>query len=234
MNWPEPALRARFSRRFKRFFAEMVLPSGETVLAHCANTGSMHSCLLAGAECLISRVENPRAKLGYRWQAIRMPDGWVGINTSLANRLVGEALQAGLLPGLRGYTQARAEAPVSSKSRLDWLLTGEELVPLWIEVKNVSLLLAPGVVGFPDTPTGRGQKHLLEMRELLRQGQRAMLCFCVQRQSAKSFVPAEAKDPQYATTLRQLAQAGLELYALHCPPDEVGVRPVGLLPLQLA
>jgi sugar fermentation stimulation protein A len=227
-------LRARFIRRFKRFFAEMVLPNGESILAHCANTGSMSSCLLPGAECLISRVENPRAKLGYRWQAIRMPDGWVGINTSLANRLVGEALQGKLLPGLKGYSHAKAEAKVSAKSRLDWLLTGEGMAPLWIEVKNVSLLLAPGVVGFPDTATKRGQKHLLEMGELLRRGERAMLCFCVQRQSARIFVPAEQEDPEYASTLRLLVGAGLELWALHCPPDEEGVRPLGLLRVQLA
>ena len=41
MQFPAPLLRGKLVQRYKRFLADVVLDSGETVTATCPNTGSM-------------------------------------------------------------------------------------------------------------------------------------------------------------------------------------------------
>ena len=43
MNFDTPLMRGTLIRRYKRFLTDVLLDNGETVTAHCANTGSMMS-----------------------------------------------------------------------------------------------------------------------------------------------------------------------------------------------
>ncbi len=213
MQWPGPLVRANLLKRYKRFLADFRLESGEVVTAHCANTGSMVTCLADGAPSLLTLSDDPKRKLRYSWQAIQLADGWVGINTALANALVAEALSLQCIPELRGYPEVLREQRYGHKSRVDFLLRGGTRPDCHLEVKNVTLLLGPGVVGFPDAVTVRGQKHLSELTEVVAQGGRAVLFYCVQRQSAERLAPAEGFDPAYAQALRAAVAAGVEVIA---------------------
>lgn len=228
-------IEARFIKRYKRFFADFELEDGRIVTAHCPNTGSMKTCMEAGAPSLLTFHDDPKRKLKYTWQAIRMPDGWVGINTNQANHLVAAALEAEILEFAEGYTHIQREKKVGEKSRIDFFLSGHAHRPdCWMEVKNVTLLLEDGIVGFPDAVTQRGTKHLNELAALHSESQRAILLFCVQRQSATRVVPAENFDPVYAETLRQVAQTGVEIYAYHADINpQTGVRLARALPVDL-
>ena len=42
-----------FRRRYKRFFVDVELAHGETVVVHCPNTGSMATLLHEGLPCWI-------------------------------------------------------------------------------------------------------------------------------------------------------------------------------------
>src|SRR5437899_1862086 len=53
MRFPAPLLRATLVRRYKRFLADGVLASGETVTVHCADRGSLIELDAAGARAVM-------------------------------------------------------------------------------------------------------------------------------------------------------------------------------------
>ena len=222
MNWPAPLLEARFLKRYKRFFADFALPDGRVVTAHCANTGSMKTCMLEGAPSWLTHHGDPRRKLAYSWQAVRMPDGWVGINTALANTLVVEAIQNGTVSQLQGFHELQTEQKYGTRSRVDILLKGGG-PDCYVEVKNVTLQLDPGLAGFPDAVTERGTKHVRELCAMLEAGHRAVLFFCVQRASARKVAPADRFDPVYGAALREAVAKGLEVYAYRADFQKEGI-----------
>jgi len=95
MNFHAPLLKGRLIKRYKRFMADVELETGETVTAHCANSGSMLSVNEPGAEVWLSPAQNPDRKLKFTWEMIRIGRSLVGINTSHPNALVAEAIEAG-------------------------------------------------------------------------------------------------------------------------------------------
>jgi sugar fermentation stimulation protein A len=82
-----------------------------------------------------------------------------------------------------------------------------------VEVKNVTAAVAGGIGYFPDAVTERGAKHLREMSKLVAAGQRAVLCFCVQRGDVDEVRPADHIDPAYGQALRAAMAAGVEVIA---------------------
>ena len=73
-------------KRYKRFFADVKLDSGEIVTAHCPNTGPMKGVYIPGNPVQLSKTDNPKRKLAYTWEMIQLQDNeptWVGVNTGL-------------------------------------------------------------------------------------------------------------------------------------------------------
>lgn len=223
-------------QRYKRFLADIELESGEIVTAHCPNTGPMTGVCTVGAPVLLSQTDNPKRKLAYTWEAILASDPeptWVGINTSLPNRIVKAALQQHIFPELRDrYATVRPEVPYGRQnSRIDFLLEGPDRPPLYLEVKNTTWVDATRVL-FPDTVTTRGQKHLQELTELLPDTQAAILYF-INRSDRAVFAPGDAKDPTYGKLLRAAIAAGVEVLPYRFSVDPGGVRFLGRAALDI-
>jgi sugar fermentation stimulation protein A len=136
MRFKSRLIRGTLIQRYKRFLADVRLANGEVVTAHCTNTGSMMGCKAPGSSVYISRSENLNRKLLYTWELIEANNTWVGINTLHPNRLVPEAVEAGVIAELSGYPTLRREVKVSAHTRLDLCLEGEEGY-CFVEVKNV-------------------------------------------------------------------------------------------------
>jgi sugar fermentation stimulation protein A len=170
----------------------------------------MLGLLRPGLQLLLSRAAGEKRKLAYTLELINL-NSWVGVNTLTPNRLLKAAFERQLLPWAKGYTHFKAEAK-RGQSRLDALLTGPGLPPLWVEAKNVTLVEDGGVAAFPDAITLRGQKHLGEMMDIVKSGDRAAFFYCIQRDDALCFGPADYVDSRYAELFYQSLASGVEAY----------------------
>jgi len=250
VRFDPPLLPGTLVRRYKRFLTDVTLPSGETVVAHCANTGSLTGCLAENSRVLLRPASNPERKLRYSWLVVEAQGTWVGLDTSLAVPLVVEAIGGPLLPELAGYERTLTEVPYGNeRSRIDVLLsrggsapkdkkarlhTGDERV--YVEVKNTTLAEGVGsdrFARFPDAVTERGTKHLRELASMVREGHRAVLVFVAQRADCVAFAPADDVDPLYGTTLREVVRAGVEVFALGASIDASGAKLTSRLPVRL-
>ncbi|MDX9863026.1 MAG: DNA/RNA nuclease SfsA, partial [Rhodospirillales bacterium] len=229
-----PLLRGTLVRRYKRFLADVVLDSGEAVVAHCANSGSMLSVDTPGAEVWVSPARNPERKLRYTWELIRIGDALVGINTQHPNRLAAEAVAAGAIPELAGYSLVRREVKYGRNSRIDLLLEADGRPSCYVEVKNVTMRRDPiGPAEFPDAVTARGAKHLDELAAMVAQGHRAAMLFLVQRTDCCRFAVAADIDPVYAAGLARARAAGVETLCYGCRLSPLEITLDRPIPLEL-
>ncbi len=215
MKLPAPLIEGRLIRRYKRFLADVVLPDGNEVTAHCPNTGSMLGCQPADARVWLSASDNPKRKLKYTWELVETaPEEVACINTSRPNNQARNAIERGIVPELAGYGACKGEVKYGDeKSRIDLHLSDHKsLADAWVEVKNVTLCEG-GHGYFPDAVTIRGQKHLRELMAQARAGERAVLFFVVNHTGISSVRPADHIDSAYGELLRKAEAAGVEVLA---------------------
>ena len=233
LKYPDGCRIGRFIKREKRFFVSVEL-DGQEVQAHTNNTGTMLGLLRPGAPVLLSPAANPERKLKWTVEALGQGEGngffWVGVNTSMPNRLLEAFFKAGLLPWARGYEKLKREA-VNGESRLDGLFTGSKLPDLWVECKNVTLV-EDGEAAFPDAVTSRGAKHLQTLMRLKAEGARAAMLYVIQRPDGKCFRAADYIDPAYAEALAEASAAGVEIYPVVVEVRQDGICYGGTLPYQ--
>ena len=215
MRFPDPLIKGRLIKRYKRFLADVALDGGEVVVAHCANPGSMLGLDRPGSEVWLSPARNPARKLRYSWELMRVDGSLVGINTALPNALVAEAVEDGRVPELAGYETLRREVPYGKNSRIDLLLEGAGRAPCYVEVKNVHLK-RHSFAEFPDSVTARGAKHLGEMAAMVAAGHRAIMVYVVQRSDCNGFAIAGDIDPAYAAAAARARARGVEAICYSC------------------
>jgi sugar fermentation stimulation protein A len=223
MRFPSRLIRGTLIQRYQRFLADVRLPNGAVVTAHCTNTGSMMGCKEPGSVVYISRCDRNGRRLPYTWEIIRVRRTWVGINTIHPNRLVAEAVARNEIPELRGYESIRREVITRRGTRLDLCLQGS-IGSCFVEVKNVTLAVRR-IAAFPDAISERGTRHLQELIRLRRQGHRAVLIFVIQRNDCRAFRPADEIDAEYGRWLRRSLNAGVEAfpYAAYVTPQEIAL-----------
>lgn len=231
-------------KRYKRFFADIELDTGEVITAHCPNTGPMTGISTPGSRVQVSRSDSPTRKLPYTWEMIEVCDHkptWVGVNTGLPNRVVKLALERYLIPELGHYCEIRFEVPygIDKKSRIDFLLMSSDRSdtnspdrPTYVEVKSTTWSQGQELVRFPDTVTTRGQKHLKELMALLPEARAVMLYF-INRGDCTTFAPGDSTDPVYGQLLRQAIALGVEVLPCRFEISPEGVRYLGLADLSL-
>lgn len=209
-----PLVNGRILNRYKRFLADVVLESGETITAHCPNTGSMKGCWEPQAPVQLSVSDNPKRKYRYTLERVDMGAGWVGVNTMRVNPVVCEGIRAGAVAELAGYSALKTEPAFNAEghagSRFDAALLDEDDQPqAYVEIKNTTLFDGD-IISFPDAVTERGRKHLNLLEIAVSRGHRAVILFAVNRPEGQWFEAAADIDPQYAETLAEVCDAGVE------------------------
>lgn len=220
MRFSSPLLRGRLVKRYKRFLADVILDTGESVTATCPNTGSMIGLTEPGAVVWLSQSDSPTRKYRHTWEMIENDLGagpqLVGINTGHPNKIVSEAIEAGRIAGLKGYASLKREQKYGENSRIDILLECASKGACYVEIKNVHMMRKPGHAEFPDSPTERGVKHLGELARMVAAGHRAVMLYLVQRGDAVRLSFARDVDPGYGEAYDAAMAAGVEAIAYRC------------------
>jgi len=222
MKFSTPLVSGRLIRRYMRFLSDVELDSGEIVKAHCPNPGSMIGLKDEGLRVWLEGNDDPRKKLDWGWRLAELPNTFVGIDTGAANRIVAEALTAGI-DGLAGYDKIRAEVKYREKSRVDFLLSAQDRPDCYVEVKSVTLSRETGLAEFPDSVTARGAKHLGDLAAMVAEGQRAVLLFLIQRSDCVKVTLADDIDPTYAVAFAAAMEAGVEVMCFDCTLSPDGI-----------
>jgi sugar fermentation stimulation protein A len=224
VRFARPLVPARLVRRYKRFLADVILDDGGAATVHCPNPGAMLGLAEPGARIWLEPNDDPRRKLRHAWRLVELPGGQLaGIDTAVPNRVVGEALRAGLVPALAGYGEIRPEVRCGERSRVDFLARGPGLPDAWVEVKNVHLRRRADLAEFPDCVTARGARHLRELGRMVAAGHRAVLLYVVQRTDCARLRLAADLDPGCAAAAAAAEAAGVEAIAHAARIDRRGV-----------
>ena len=226
-----PLVAGTLVKRYKRFLADVLLEDGSQVTVHCPNSGSMKGCAAPGNRVFLSRSHNPKRKYPFGWELVEADGFWAGINTGLPNYLTREAIENGTVTELQGYATIRPEVPYGEHSRIDLLLESQT-GRCFVEVKNVTLV-EDGRALFPDAVTTRGQKHLQELMRVVREGDRGVIFFTVQRGDGMSVSPADMIDPEYGRLLRLALENGVEALAYQALVTPEEIRLTNRLPVIL-
>jgi sugar fermentation stimulation protein A len=232
MKFPATLQPARLIRRYKRFLADVELPGGKVVTVHCPNPGAMIGLDTAGSEVWLSPAQSATRKLPFTWELVRVGDELVGINTAHPNGLIEEAIHAGRITELRGYTRLRREVPYGRNSRIDMLLEQDGRPACYVEVKNVHLKRT-SLAEFPDCVTARGAKHLEELGDMVAAGHRAVMVYLVQRADCDRFAIAADIDPTYAKGLTHAMASGVEAICYVCRISTAAIEVTDPLPLDV-
>jgi sugar fermentation stimulation protein A len=227
---------ATLLRRYKRFLADVVLDTGETVTVHVANPGAMTGLAEPGAKVWLSKSARITRKLAFSWELVEVDFGsgpeTVGVNTGHPNALVAEAIATGAIPELGGYASVRREVKYGRGSRIDFLLESADRPACYVEVKNVHLMRTAGLAEFPDCVTARGARHLDELHDVAAIGARAVMVFLIQIGSARRFALAGDIDPTYARAFDRARAAGVEAMAYRCAVSREGLEVADAVPIE--
>ena len=223
MKFTQPLVRGHLIARYKRFFADVALDDGREVTAHCPNPGAMLGLNAPGLGVWLSPADGPKRKLAWTLELVEADGGMVGVNTLHPNRLVDEALSLGAISELAGYPVCRREVKMGEASRIDFVLedTGRRC---WLEVKNCHLRRHGRLAEFPDCVAARSSRHLRELTARVREGDRAVQLFIVQRTDCDRFAACAELDLVYAAELSAAAAAGVEVLCYACNISTDAIR----------
>jgi sugar fermentation stimulation protein A len=232
MKFDPPLIKTKLLKRYKRFLADVEMPDGSVTTVHCPNPGSMMGLTEPGNTAWISDSQNPKRKLRYTFEIVEVNGEMVGVNTNRPNALAIEAITAGIIPELATFDELKTEVKYGKNSRIDILLSSEGKPDTYVEVKNVHFIRTPGIHEFPDSVTARGAKHLDEMAEEVRKGNRAVMLYVIQRNDGDRFRFAADLDPIYVAAFKNAKKVGVEAIAITCDVTTDGIEARTLVPIE--
>lgn len=220
MKYEKDILESKFISRPNRFNAIVNL-NGEEITVHVPNTGRCKELLKEGVTVLLRKEDNENRKTKYDLVAVYKGDKLISIDSQIPNKVVLEALKNKKINKLKEYPIILKEKTFGS-SRFDFKLGKENGDEYYLEVKGVTLE-EDGNAAFPDAPTERGRKHLLELIEVKNSGRGAGVLFLLQMEGMKSFRPNDERDEKFGKALREARDAGVDIFVYECLVERDGI-----------
>ena len=214
MEFTKTLIKGKLIKRYKRFFVDIKL-NNEIIVAHCPNTGSMKGLLDEGNEVFVSKNDNPKRKLRYTLEIIKVKKKLVGVNTHFANKIACHGLTNNLVKEVLNNDSIKPEVFFNKETRFDFLVEKNKQ-KTFVEVKNVTLFREEKIAEFPDAVTSRGSKHLKTLIEAIKQGYKSYLLFIVQIEGVESFKIAKDIDKEYYENYLLAKKAGVNFLAYRC------------------
>ena len=214
MEFTKSLIKGKLVKRYKRFFADIKL-NKEVVTAHCPNTGSMKGLLDIDNTVFISKNDNPKRKLKYTLEIIKVKKKLVGVNTHFANKIAFHGLTNNLIKEITNSDVIKPEVFFDKETRFDFLIEKKK-DKIFVEVKSVTLFRNDKIAEFPDAITSRGSKHLKTLINAIKKGYRTYLLFLVQIQGIENFKIAKDIDKKYYENYLLAKKAGVNFLAYRC------------------
>ena len=214
MEFTKTLIKGKLVRRYKRFFVEIKIGK-EIIIAHCPNTGSMMGLLDEGNEVFVSKNDNPKRKLKYNLEIIKVSKNFVGVNTHFANKIAFHGLSYNLVKEVANNDSIKSEVFFDKETRFDFLVEKNKQ-KIFVEVKNVTLFREEKTAEFPDAITSRGSKHLKTLIEAVKKGYKSYLLFLIQIQGVNNFKIAKDIDKEYYENYLLAKKAGVIFLAYRC------------------
>lgn len=212
-------VQGKFVRRLNRFVAEVEI-GGAIEQVHVKNTGRLRELLVPGAEVCLEKSRNAARKYRHSLIAVRSGGIYTNIDSQAPNAVVFEALQSGKVQELGAVERLKREV-VYGGSRFDlaYERNGREGL---MEVKGVTLVKEDTAM-FPDAPTQRGTKHVLELIDAVENGYEGVMFFLVQTKGCRRFAPHADMDRAFAEALEEAARRGVLLLAYDAKVTESSI-----------
>ena len=210
MKFTNSLIKGKLIKRYKRFFTD-IEANNKIITAHCPNTGSMIGLLDKGNDVWLSKHNNPKRKLKFTLEMIKVKKRIFGVNTHRANKIVEHALNNKLIKEFKSIKNIKAEFKYSDDTRFDFLCDNKIL-----EVKNVTLLRDDNIGEFPDAVTSRGSKHLKMLINSIKNGYKPYVLFLTQIQDINRFKIAKDIDADYYKDYIEAKKAGVNFIAYRC------------------
>lgn len=222
-------IKAKFIHRPNRFQAYVDINGVETMV-HVPNTGRCREILIPGSTVILREEDSPTRKTKYDLIAGYKGKRLINIDSHIPNKVVDEALKNGKIKLLRNYKKIEREKTFGN-SRFDFKLSDKNDQLCYLEIKGVTLE-EEEITMFPDAPTERGRKHLLELVEVKKTGKEAAVLFLIQMEGVAYFTPYDKMDSDFGEALRYAKENGVYILAYDCSvgenfitlKDEVEVR----------
>ena len=215
-------IKGKLIKRYKRFFTDIKV-NREIITAHCANTGSMLGLLNEDNEVWVSKNDDPKRKLKYTLEIIKVKNILVGVNTHLANKIVLEGLSNNYIKEFNNLDKVKPEVFYNKETRFDFLIKKKNR-ECFIEVKNVTLFRNGMVAEFPDSPTTRGSKHLITLIDAKNKGFKSYVIFLVQIEKMTKFKIARDLDKNYYNNYLLAKKSGVQFLAYRCKIDPKEIK----------
>ena len=214
MEFTKSLIKGKLIKRYKRFFIDIKL-NKEIVVAHCPNTGSMKGLLTEGNEVFISNNNDPKRKLKYTLEIIKVKKKLIGVNTHFANKIAYHGLSNNLINELKDNDKIKPEVFFNKETRFDFLIEKNNK-KIFVEVKNVTLFRDEKTAEFPDSVTSRGSKHLRTLIDAIKKGYKSYILFLIQIEGIDNFKIAKDIDKEYYENYLLAKKAGVIFLAYRC------------------
>ncbi len=214
----ENIVKGEFLERPNRFIAICNI-DGKKEICHVKNTGRCKELLISGCTVYLEKSNNPNRKTKYDLIAVQKGERLINMDSQVVNRVAIEYLSS----IFEDIIYIKPEYKYGN-SRLD-IYVETKFEKILVEVKGVTLE-NDGVVRFPDAPTERGIKHLKELQKAVTEGYRAVALFIVQMDNVLYFEPNRKTHPQFADSLKEAQENGVEVMAFDCKitPDSIAIK----------
>ena len=209
MKFTNTLIKGKLIKRYKRFFADIKV-NNNILTAHCPNTGSMLGLLDKDNDVWVSKNDDPKRKLKYTLEIIKVGKNMIGVNTHRANKIVSNGLKNKLIKEFISCKNIKPEYKYSSDTRFDFLCDNKLL-----EVKNVTLV-RNNIAQFPDAKTERGTKHLIKLKESIDKKFKPFVLFLTQIEDINKFSIAKDIDENYFNNYLIAKKAGVKFLAYKC------------------
>ncbi len=208
----------KFIARPNRFIAYIEI-AGKKEICHVKNTGRCRELLLPGATVFLEEATNPERKTKYDLIAVLKDSKIINMDSQAPNRAFLE-----WAPKYFGENSKIYPEKTYKNSRFDFYVETEDGNQHFVEVKGVTLE-KDGVVMFPDAPTQRGRKHIIELCDCVQNGYLAHLFFVVQMKGVHYFTPNIKTDSAFSEALQIAKQKGVKIFAVDSvvTPDSMNI-----------